>query len=67
MAERGNFAPRDKYSADRREGEKLDLELHARLEAGVLDTEPKSPSQLMPAVRGPEKPSLWQALRKFFH
>lgn len=67
MAERGNFAPRDKYSADRREGEKLDLELHARLEAGLLDTEPKSASQLMPAVRGPEKPSLWQALRKFFH
>lgn len=67
MAEPRNIAPRDN-AANRREAEKLDLEMHARLEAGLLDTEPKSASQLMPAVRcGPEKPSLWQALRKFFH
>ena len=67
MAERENFAARDKYALDRKEAEKLDLEMHARLEAGLLDTKPKSATQLIPAVRGPERPSLWQALRKFFH
>ncbi len=67
MAERENFAARDKYALDREEAEKLDLEMHARLEAGLLDTKPKSATQLMPAVRDPERPSLWQALRKFFH
>lgn len=66
MAELRNTAPRNKYPAHRPEAEKLDLEMHARLEAGLLDTEPKSPSQLMPAIRGPEK-SLWQALKRFFH
>jgi hypothetical protein len=64
MSERKNFALPDEY---RKEAERLDLEMHARLEAGLLDTEPKSLSQLMPAVRGPEKPSLWQALKRFFH
>jgi hypothetical protein len=44
MAERENFAARDKYALDREEAEKLDLEMHARLEAGLLDTKPKSPS-----------------------
>ena len=64
MAERENVALRDQYSADRREAEKLDLEMHARLEAGLLDT--NSVSQL-PAIGGQERPSLWRALRKFFH
>ncbi len=67
MLDRGNFRPADKYPAGSKEAEQLDLEMHARLEAGLLDTEPKSALQLMPAVTGPEKPSLWQALRKFFH
>ncbi len=66
MAEPGNIAPRDKYADNRREAERLDLEMHARLEAGLLNKS-TAVSQLMPAVRGPEKPSLWQALRKFFH
>ena len=43
MAERVNFAPRNV-----RQGEKLDLEMHARLEAGLLDKEPMSALQGQP-------------------
>jgi hypothetical protein len=42
MSQRVNFAPRDKYAADREKAEKLDLETHARLEAGLTDSFPAS-------------------------
>jgi hypothetical protein len=64
MPDQTNFAPAGKSLREAREAAQLDLEMHARLEAGLLDAEPKP---LMPAVQGPEKPSLWQALKKFFH
>ncbi len=63
MAERENFAAR----WGREEAEKLDLEMHARLEAGLVDTEPERTSKLTPTIRGAQKPSLWQALKRFFH
>ena len=51
-----------------REAEKLDLEMHARLEAGLLDGEVRSTSQSMTQTqKGPKTPSLWQALKRFFH
>lgn len=37
MAKRRNFAVRDKYALGREEAEKLDLEMHARLEADLID------------------------------
>ena len=35
MAQKANLTP--VYKSDRREAEKLDLEKHARLEAGLID------------------------------
>ena len=63
MAERENVAA----GLGREQAEKLDLEMHARLEAGLLETEPERTSQSMPTIRSPQKPSLWQALKRFFH
>jgi hypothetical protein len=37
MARKANPAPVNKYELDRREAERLDLEKHARLEAGLID------------------------------
>jgi hypothetical protein len=42
MAEKFNPAPRDKLAADPREAERRDQELHAKLEAGLIDTFPAS-------------------------
>ena len=37
MAQKANLTPVDKYESDRREAERLELEKHARLEAGLID------------------------------
>jgi hypothetical protein len=37
MAQKANLTPVDKYESDRREAERLGLEKHARLEAGLID------------------------------
>jgi hypothetical protein len=72
MAQKGNFTPVDKYAADRREAEGLDLEMHARLEAGLIDTsaasDPVSATQPAPTVehQHPESPSFWQAIKTRF-
>ena len=42
MAEKFNPAPRDKHAVDPREAAKADAEMHARLEAGLIDTFPAS-------------------------
>ena len=65
MAER-DFGAGDKQVL-RSEAEKIDLEMHARLEAGLLDSDLKSAPKQTPAIRGPAKPSLWEALKRFFH
>ena len=44
MAQKTNFTPVYKYAPDRREAERLDLEKHARLEAGLIDT-PQLPTR----------------------
>ena len=70
MAERGTFAPRHRYTSDREEAERLDLEMHARLEAGLIDrfpaSGPVSAAQPAPTVERPKRPSFWQAFKTMF-
>jgi hypothetical protein len=42
MAEKFNPAPHDPHAADPREASGADAEMHARLEAGLIDTFPAS-------------------------
>jgi hypothetical protein len=42
MAEKFDPAPHDKHAADPRAAELADAEMHARLEAGLIDTFPAS-------------------------
>ncbi len=42
MAEKFNPAPHDKHAANPREAQRLDRELHAKLETGLVDTFPAS-------------------------
>jgi hypothetical protein len=71
MAEQINFALVDKYADDREEAEKLNLEIHARLEAGLIDTFPASDpvraTQPSPTVEQHESPSFWQAIKTMFN
>ena len=82
MAEKFNPAPHDKHAADPREAERADAEMHARLEAGLIDTFPASDpvsaaqpdptkhdrGRKAPAARdnGPQTPSLWQKVKAAF-
>jgi hypothetical protein len=72
MAQKPNFTPVDKYARDRQEAERLDLEMHARLEAGLIDTssasDPVSATQPAPTVERQhvESPSFWQAIKTRF-
>jgi hypothetical protein len=69
MTEKINLAPFDEYASDREEAERFDLEMQARLEAGLIDTlpasDPVSATQPAPAVR--ERPSFWQAVKTMFN
>ena len=66
MAQKTNLTPVDKYEADPREAERLDLEKHARLEAGLIDPV----SAIQPALAGEhqhrEGLSFWQAIKTMF-
>jgi hypothetical protein len=70
MSEKEKSAPVNKYASDREEAERLDLEAHARLEAGLIDSLPAS--DLARAIQAPivehqeERPSFWQAIRMMF-
>jgi hypothetical protein len=55
MAEKFNPAPHDKHAADPREAERADAEMHARLEAGLIDTFPAS-DPVSHAQPSPTKP-----------
>jgi hypothetical protein len=72
MAEKPvNFAPIDRHAANPKEATRLDLETHARLEAGLIDSFPASDAVsvtqpvLTIAPRGRE-PSLWQRMKRLF-
>jgi hypothetical protein len=71
MATQTNFVSPDKYAADRMEAERLDLEMHARLEAGLIDTFPTSDpvSAPQPSPTGEhdeQRLSFWQAMMTMF-
>jgi hypothetical protein len=57
MAEKFNPAPRDRYAEDPKVAERADAEMHARLEAGLIDTFPASDpvSAAQPAPTKPDK------------
>lgn len=57
MAEKFNPAPRDRYAEDPKEAERADAEMHARLEAGLIDTFPASDpvSAAQPAPTKPDR------------
>jgi hypothetical protein len=67
MAQKANLTPVDKYEPDRREAERLDLEKHARLEAGLID--PVNAIQPVPTTehRHREGLSFWQAVKTMFN
>jgi hypothetical protein len=64
MAQKAKLTPVDK--SDRREAERLDLEKHARLEAGLID--PVSAIQPAPTAERPQREDLsfWQAVKTMF-
>jgi hypothetical protein len=65
-----NFAPDDIQAANPKESEQLDLEAHARLEAGLIDSfpasDPVSAAQPTPTVASATRPSIWQSIKRFF-
>lgn len=82
VAETFDPAPRDKLAADPEEARRLDRELHAKLDTGLVDTfpasDPVSAAQPAPSKhdRHPERrreksqdatPSLWERVRAVFH
>jgi hypothetical protein len=60
MAEKFNPAPHDKHADDPRKAATADQEMHARLEAGLIDTFPASdpPSATQPTLSNTASPSL---------
>jgi len=60
MAEKFNPAPHDRHAADPHEDEAADQEMHARLEAGLIDSFPASDplSATQPTVSNTASPSL---------
>ena len=66
-----NFAPVDIHAADPKEAERLDLEAHARLEAGLIDSfpasDPVSAAQPAPTIApAARSPSIWQSINRLF-
>jgi len=72
MAEKFDPAPHDKHAADPKQAAKADRDLHAELEAGLIDTfpasDPVSATQPTPskADREHENASLWDKVRSAF-
>ena len=66
MAQKANLTPVDKYESDRPEAERLDLEKHARLEAGLID--PVSAIHRAPTAEHQHREGLsfWQAVKTMF-
>jgi hypothetical protein len=73
MAEKFNPAAHDKHAADPREAALADRDIHAKLEAGLMDTFPASDpvSATQPARskhdRHPAGASLWDKIRAAFN
>ena len=73
MAEKFDPAAHDKHADDPRQAAKADLETHARLEAGLIDTfpasDPVSAAQPAPSKHDSnrESASLWDKIRAVFN
>ena len=70
MVQKASFAPVDRRAEDRSEADRLDLELHARLEAGLIDSFPASgavsAAKPAPTVERGQIRSVWKAIKKMF-
>jgi hypothetical protein len=72
MANKFNPAPRDKHAEDPRKAIAADRDVHAKLEAGLMDTfpasDPVSAAQPAPskADRESENSSLWDKVKRVF-
>lgn len=70
MAEKFNPAPHDKHAADPREAAAADRDIHARLEAGLIDSfpasDPVSAAQPSPSKVDGENTSLWDKVLSVF-
>ena len=70
MAEKFNPAPYDKHAADPREAAAADRDIHAKLDAGLIDSfpasDPVSAAQPSPSRVDQESPSLWDKVLSVF-
>jgi hypothetical protein len=78
MAEKFNPAPHDKHAVDPKQAARADAEMHARLEAGLIDTFPASdpvsaaqPAKTKherhpPAAQDNDPDSLWDKVKGVF-
>jgi len=72
MAEKFNPAPHDKLAEDPKKAAKADMETHARLEAGLIETfpasDPVSAAQPAPSKHDSDQSSnsLWDKVRGMF-
>ena len=66
MAPKANLTPVDKSESDRGDAERLDLEKHVRLEAGLTD--PVTAIQPAPTAEHQHRQgaSFWQAIKTVF-
>ena len=70
MPEKFNPAPYDKHAADPREAAVADRDIHAKLDAGLIDSfpasDPVSAAQPSPSRVDQESPSLWDKVLSVF-
>lgn len=70
MAEKFDPAPHDKHAADPREAAAADRDIHARLDAGLVDSfpasDPVSAAQPSPSKADRENVSLWDKVVSVF-
>jgi hypothetical protein len=70
MAEKFDPAPHDRHAADPREAAAADRDIHARLEAGLIDSfpasDPVSVTQPSPSRADSESTSLWDKVLSVF-
>ncbi len=70
MAEKFNPAPHDKHAADPRDAAAADHDIHARLEAGLIDSfpasDPVSAAQPSPSRVDRDNVRLWDKVRSVF-
>jgi hypothetical protein len=70
MAEKFDPAPHDKHAADPREAALADRDMHAKLDAGLIDSfpasDPVSAAQPSPSKADRDRTSLWDKVLAVF-